>query len=85
MTYDKLTIDTFLKNQLQLFPEVVAEDEQEADEFLEEMCAVVLKNKKEVRNYLDDGMDVSEMSDEELLACEEVFPLNDGRFLIVEG
>ena len=42
--YDKITIETFLKNQLKLFPETVAEDEEEAIEFLVELCAVVCKN-----------------------------------------
>ena len=32
--YDKTVIDTFLKNQLQLFPERVAESAEEAEEFL---------------------------------------------------
>ena len=48
--------------------------------------AVVVKNKKEVRRWLDEsGMDVEGMSDEELLSASEVFPLPDGAFLIVEG
>ena len=46
--YDKKVIEVFLKDQLKLFPEKVAEDEQEAAEFLEDVCAVVCKNKKEV-------------------------------------
>ena len=39
--YDKVCIDTFLKKQLQLFPETVAETPEEAEEFLEDCMAVV--------------------------------------------
>ena len=36
--------------------------------------------------YLDEaGADVSGMSDEELEEAAEVFPIPDGRYLIVEG
>ena len=83
--YDKLTVETFLKNQLQLFPETVAEDAAEAEEFLEDVCAVVWKNKKEVIEYMEDAMDITGMSEEEVLSSEEVFSLSDGRYLIVEG
>ncbi|SDI31645.1 MULTISPECIES: glyoxalase [Pseudobutyrivibrio] len=83
--YDKLTIKAFLDNQLKLFPEKVAEDEQEAAEFLEDVCATVCKNKKEVMEYLEDAMDISGMSEEEILSSEEVFAIGDGRYLIVEG
>ncbi|MCF0127825.1 MAG: glyoxalase [Pseudobutyrivibrio sp.] len=83
--YDKITIETFLKNQLKLFPETVAEDEEEAIEFLEELCAVVCKNKKEVMEYLEDAMDIGGMTEDEILGADEVFALPDGRYLIVEG
>lgn len=83
--YDKITVDTFLKNQLQLFDEVMAENEEEAQEFLDEMCAEVVKNAKEVKEYLNDAMDVTGMSMEEILDSPEVFALPDGRYLIVEG
>lgn len=83
--YDKKTIQAFLNNQLQLFPEKVVEDEQEAAEFLEDVCAVVCKNKKEVIEYLEDGMDIAGMSEDEILYSEEVFAIGDGRYLIVEG
>ena len=52
--YDKKTVEAFLKNQLQLFPETVVDTEEEAAEFLEDVCAVVCKNKKEVIEYLED-------------------------------
>lgn len=83
--YDKKIIEVFLANQLKLFPEKVAEDEQEAAEFLEDVCATVCKNKKEVMEYLEDAMDISGMSEEEILSSEEVFAIGDGRYLIVEG
>ena len=83
--YDKLCIETFLAKQLQLFPEKVAETKEEALEFLEDVCATVCKNKKEVIEYLEDNMDVCGLTEAEMLSAEEVFPLEDGRFLIVEG
>ena len=83
--YDKKTIGAFLDNQLKLFPEKVADTEEEAAEFLEDVCAVVCKNKKEVIEYLEDEMDVTGMSEDEILSSEEVFAIGDGRYLIVEG
>ena len=83
--YDKLTVETFLDNQLKLFPEKVAESYDEAQEFLEDVCAVVCKNKKEVIEYLEDEMDVTGMTEDEILSSEEVFAIGDGRYLIVEG
>lgn len=84
--YDDKCIESFLKNQLKLFPEKVAETKEEAEEFLEDCMAVVCKNVKEVKAYFDEcGVDIAGMSMEELQELEEVFPLEDGRFLIVEG
>lgn len=83
--YDKLVVETFLEKQLKLFPEKVAASYEEAQEFLEDVCAVVCKNKKEVMDYLDEIMDISGMSEDEIMSSEEVFPISDGRYLIVEG
>ncbi|MGN0250254.1 MAG: glyoxalase [Oliverpabstia sp.] len=84
--YSKICVETFLKKQGQLFDENVADNYQEAEEFLEDCMAVVVKNLKEVREYLDEsGMDVSGMSDEEILEASEIFSLEDGTYLIVEG
>lgn len=84
--YDEEILEYFLAHQEQLFPETVAESREEAEEFLEDCMAVVCKNIKEVREYLDDaGMDVAGMKDEELLEASEVFAIPDGRFLVVEG
>ena len=63
--YSEECIMTFLKKQGQLFDEPVAETYEEAEEFLEDCMAVVVKNIKEVRAYLDEsGMDVDGMSDQ---------------------
>ena len=84
--YSKLCVETFLKNQGQLFDEKVAENYEEAEEFLEDCMAVVVKSMKDVKDYLDEsGMDVTGMSDEEILEASEIFSLADGTYLIVEG
>ena len=84
--YSKLCVETFLKNQRHLFDENVAENYEEAEEFLEECMAVVVKSMKDVKEYLDEsGMDVTGMSDDEILEASEIFPLEDGTYLIVEG
>lgn len=84
--YSKESIDVFLRDQLQLFDERVAETPDEAQEFLDEVMAVELDSLKEVREYLDEsGMDATGMSDEELKNAAEVFALPGGRYLVVEG
>ena len=72
--YTEECLKTFLKNQGQLFDEPVAENLEEAEEFLEDCMAVVV-----------DSLDVSGMSDEEVEETAEVFALDDGTYLIVEG
>lgn len=84
--YDDEVLEYFLENQGQLFAESVADSVEEAEQFLEDCMAVVCKNLREVRQYLDEaGMDIAGMNDEELTEASEVFALPDGRFLIVEG
>lgn len=84
--YTKECLETFLKNQGQLFDEPVAETLEEAEWFLEDCMAVVVNSIKEVKKYLDDaGMDVDGMSTEELEDAAEVFALPNGKYLIVEG
>ena len=74
------------ENQGQLFDESVAENLEEAEEFLEDCMAVVVDSLEDVRDYLEEsGMDVSGMSDEEVEETAEVFALDDGTYLIVEG
>ena len=84
MQYDKVCLETFLEKQTQLFDEPVAET-LEAEYFLEDSLAVVKKDMKEVKKYFKDNMDIAGMSEEEILEASEVFPLPDGRYLIVEG
>ena len=60
-------------------------------EALEKRIAEVFKQAekdldKEVKEYFEEeGLDISGMSLEELKDLEEVFEIEDGRFLIVEG
>ena len=84
--YTKESVETFLKNQSRLYDEPVAENAEEAEEFLEDCMAVEVESIKEVRKYLDEaGADVSGMTDEELEDASEVFALPSGGYLIVEG
>ena len=77
---------TFLRNQEQLFPEQVAETVEEAEAFLEDCMAVVVDTLEEVKEYFEEnGMDVDEMSMNELEEASEVFALPNGQYLIVEG
>ncbi len=82
---DELALQTFLQNQLQLFPEPVAETEEEAEYFLEDCLAVIVDSKEDVMEYLGDSMDIEGMSMAEILDSPEVFALEDGRYLVVEG
>ncbi|MBP7059809.1 MAG: glyoxalase [Lachnospiraceae bacterium] len=84
-SYDDDVIEVFLNNQLQLFPENVAELPEEAEYFLEDCLAVVCDDRDEALEYMRESVDVDDMSDEEILASSEIFPIPDGRFLIVEG
>ncbi|MCC8017329.1 MAG: glyoxalase [Lachnospiraceae bacterium] len=82
--YDDVVIRTFLEKQLQLFPEVVAETPEEAEEFLDICMASVCRNIKEVRECFDSyGADISGMKKADFEAAEEVFTLPDGRYLVV--
>lgn len=84
-SYDEECIRVFLENQLQLFPEPVAETPEEAQEFLEDCMAIVCESKEEVLAYMEEGMDVSGMQEQEILEAEEIFPLSGGRYLVVEA
>jgi hypothetical protein len=74
-----------LDQQLQLFPEEVAETMEEAEEFLEDCMAMVFDNEEDVIEYLDEELDITGLSDDEILASEEVFDIGDGRYLVVVG
>lgn len=84
--YDEECLVTFLKKQSQLFDEPVAETMEAAEAFLEDCMAVVVDSIDEVREYFEEsGVDIDAMSPEELEDASEVFPLSNGRYLIVEG
>ncbi len=84
--YDEECLEVFLKKQLQLFDEPVADNIGEAETFLEDCMAVVVDSLDEVREYFDEnGADIAGMTDEELEEASEVFALSGGRYLIVEG
>lgn len=84
--YDEECLKVFLKKQLQLFDEPVADSIDEAEAFLEDCMAVVVDSLDEVREYFDEnGTDISDMSDEDLEEASEVFALPSGRYLVVEG
>lgn len=84
--YDEECLKVFLEKQLQLFDEPVAETLEEAEEFLEDCMAVVVDSLDEVRDYFEEnGADIAEMTDDELEEASEVFPVSDGRYLVVEG
>ena len=83
--YDEDCLKVFLKKQLQLFDEPVAESLEEAETFLEDCMAVVVDSLDEVREYFEEcGADVTHMSDEELEEASVVFALPSGEYLIVE-
>ena len=84
--FDEKVLDVFLEKQLQLFPEEVAATREEAKDFLDECMAVVVKGAEEVWTYFDEeGVDISEMNEADILDADEVFAIGDGRFLIVEA
>lgn len=86
MDYDKIVLQAFLEKQLQLFPEKVAETEEEAADFLDDCMAVVVNSVKEVWEYFDEaGLDVEDYDESSILEAEEVFEIGDGRFLIIEA
>ena len=84
--YDDAVLECFLENQLQLFPEKVADTEEEAEEFLEECMAVVVNSVDEVWDYFDEeGVDLEDQDKDDILDAPEVFDVGDGRYLIVES
>ena len=84
--YDEAVLNCFLENQLQLVPEKVAENIDEAEAFLEECMAVVVDSLDEVWNYFDEqGIDLEGQEKEAIAAAPEVFDIGDGRYLIVES
>lgn len=84
--FDEAVVQCFLENQLQLYPEKVAETYEEAENFLEECMAVVVNSTKEVWEFFEEeGVDLEGADEEEILDAEEVFDVGDGRYLIIEA
>ena len=84
--FDDAVLKCFLKKQLQLFPEPVAETLEEAEAFLEDCMAVVVDSLEEVIEFFEEeGIDMDGAEDDEILEADEVFEVGDGRYLIVEG
>ena len=84
--FDDAVLECFLENQLQLFPETVADSLDEAEEFLADCMAVVVNSVNEVIAFFEEeGIDMEGASGEEILDADEVFDVGDGRYLIVEG
>ena len=82
--FDDAVLECFLENQLQLFPESVAENPEAAESFLEECMAVVVDSVDEVVEFFEEeGIDIEDP--DEILDAAEVFDIGDGRYLIVEG
>lgn len=84
--FDDAVLRCFLEKQGQLFPEDVAQTPEEAENFLEECMAVVVGSVQEVWEYFDEeGYDMEDGCEEDILEADEVFDVGDGRYLIVEG
>ncbi len=84
--FDDEVLECFLENQLQLFPENVAETLDEAAEFLEDCMAVVVDSLEEVIEFFEEeGIDMEGADEDEILEASEVFDIGDGRYLIVQG
>ena len=84
--FDEKVVQCFLENQLQLYPEKVAETYEEAENFLEECMAVVVDSVREVWEFFEEeGVDMEGADEEGILAAAEVFAIGDGRYLIVES
>ena len=84
--YSEVCLQTFLKERGKLFDEPVARNIEEAEAFLEDCMAVVVDSIDEVREYFEEeGVDVDGLGPDELEEASEVFPLPDGKYLIVEG
>ena len=78
--FDNAVLECFLENQLQLFPEKVADTLEEAEDFLEECMAVVVNSLDEVLEYSDEeGIDTEGAVGEDILEADEVFDIGDGR------
>ncbi len=83
--YDDKTVAAFMKHQLDLYPEPVADSPEEARDFLEDTMAAVADSRSEVMEYLEEvGVDTEGLSEEEIFAGPEIIEIGDGRYLILE-
>lgn len=81
---DEMCAKVFLEKQGKLFDEPVAENIEEAMEFLTDCFAQVFSSEKELRAYWrEEGIDDENMEDAD--EALEVFVLPDGRYLYVEA
>lgn len=81
---DRICAGVFLKEQGKLFDEPVADNIEEAMEFLNDCFAQVFESEKELRAYWrEEGLDDEDMED--AAQALEVFVLPDGRYLYVEA
>ncbi|MCR5719793.1 MAG: glyoxalase [Lachnospiraceae bacterium] len=84
--FDDAVLECFIENQSQLFDEPVCETFEEAESFLEDCMAVVVESVDEIIEFFEEeGIDLEDSSEEEVLSQAEVFDVGDGRYLIVEG
>ncbi|MCR4641201.1 MAG: glyoxalase [Lachnospiraceae bacterium] len=83
--FDEKVLDAFLAQQTKLYPEPVAADRKEAEQFLKESMAVVADSLTEVTEYMEEaGADISGMDEKDIAEAEEVFAVGDGRYLVLE-
>ena len=83
--YDDKIAEAFLEKQLQLYPEEVAYDIDEAKEFLEDSMAVIADSIRDVEDYLEDvGVDTEGLKTAEILQMPEIIEVGDGRYIILE-
>ncbi len=84
--YEQECLEVFLEHQEQLLGRTEFTTFEDVDMFLSDCMAVICESIEDVREYFEEaGMDAYGMSDEELQSQSEIFPLNNGRFLVVEG
>lgn len=83
--YERECAEVLLREQERVFGEKVANNIEEAIEFLEDCFAVVLSNVREIREYWDEcGIDAMGMTDDEILEADEVFALSCGKYMVIE-
>ena len=83
--YERECAEVLLKEQERVFGEKVADNMEEAMEFLEDCFAVVLSDVKEIREYWEEcGIDASGLTDAEILEADEVFLLPSQKYMVIE-